>query len=147
MSSQSRQTTGVPSRTLSCTFCDCQLTEQLLALQSYPSGSASHLTAIPAHGGLTLCPDCGSEVAELLTAWTTHDQPPVSEDDSIGDGYREVAAGCSFCTDECGDGVLGVELYRRVSDEVPAYANYTLCGDCQAVFGEFLQNVRGEVDE
>jgi hypothetical protein len=86
-------------------------------------------------------------VAELLTAWTTHDQPPVSEENPIGEGYRAVAAGCSFCTDECGDGVLGIELYRRVSDEVPAYANYTLCRDCQAVFEEFLQNVRGEVDQ
>jgi len=147
MSSQSRQTTSVTSRTLSCTFCDCQLTEQLLAIQSYPSGAASPLAAVPADGGLTLCPDCASEVAELLTAWTSHDQPPVSEGCPIGDGYQEVASACSFCTAECGDGVVGIELYRRVSDEVPAYANYTLCGDCQSVFGEFLQNVRGGAEQ
>lgn len=144
MSSQPRQTTGGTSRTLSCTFCDHRLTEQLLALQSYPSEATSLPVAVPDHGGLTLCPDCASEVAELLTAWQHHGEPPVREDCAIGDGYREVAPTCSFCTDGCGSGVLGLELYRRVDDELPAYANYTLCVDCQSVFGEFLGNVRRE---
>jgi len=101
---------------------------------------------VPEDGGLTLCPDCASEVVELLTAWQQHGQPPVSEESTIGDGYTAVASDCSFCADGCGGDVLGVELYRRTGDEVPAYANYTLCTDCRSVFGEFLQNVRREAD-
>ena len=81
---------------------------------------------------------------ELLASWHHHGQPPVDEDRSIGDGYRGVGETCSFCTDGCDGAVLGVELYRRIGDELPAYANYTLCDSCQSVFGEFLQNVRRE---
>jgi NAD-dependent dihydropyrimidine dehydrogenase PreA subunit len=145
MSSESSQpSTKAVSAPLSCTFCDCQLTEQLLALQSYPGAETTLPTAVPDHGGLTLCPGCASEVVELLTSWHRHGQPPVDQDRSIGDGYREIASNCSFCTDSCSEGVLGIELYRRVGDELPAYANYTLCANCQSVFGEFLQNVRGQ---
>lgn len=144
MSSQSTHTTGVESWTPSCTFCECPLTEQLLALQSYPSEATSLPASIPDDGGLTLCPDCAGEVVELLDSWHPHEQPPVSENWSIGDGYKEMASTCSFCTDSCAGGVLGIELYRRVGHELPAYANYTLCGNCQSVFGEFLQNVRRE---
>lgn len=140
-SESSKPSTGAVSPPLSCTFCDCQLTEQLLALQSYPGAETTLPTAIPDHGGLTLCPDCAREVVELLTSWHRHSQPPVGDDSSIGDGYQEIASTCSFCTDGCGEGVLGIELYRRVGDELPAYANYTLCANCQAVFDEFLQNV------
>ena len=82
------------------------------------------------------------EVVELLTAWQGHDQPPVETDRSIGDSYRELAAACSFCTDDADGAVLGIELYRRIGDQLPAYANYSLCGDCQSVFGEFLGNVQ-----
>lgn len=147
MSSELGQTSReAVSGTLSCTFCDCQLTEQLLALQSYPGEGATLPTALPDHGGLTLCPDCASEVVELITSWQRHGQPPVGDDSSIGDGYQEIASTCSFCTDSCDDAVLGIELYRRVGDELPAYANYTLCGNCQPVFGEFLENVRGQTE-
>jgi len=142
MSSQPSQTTGVESWTPSCTFCDCQLTENLLAIQSYPSEDTSQPAGVPECGGLTLCPDCSGEVAELLTSWQRHGEPPVSDDCSIGDGYQKMAATCSFCTDGCAEAVVGIELYRRVGDELPAYANYTLCEDCHPVFGEFLQNVR-----
>jgi hypothetical protein len=147
MSSQSRQPAGVESLTPSCTFCDCQLTENLLAIQSYPSKEASLPSAIPDDGGLTLCSACASEVTDLLTAWQHHGQPPVDVGPSIGSGYATVASACSFCTDPCEGAVLGVELYRRTGDEVPAYANYTLCGNCQAVFDEFLQNVRSDVED
>jgi len=144
MSSQTGQTTEIESWTPSCTFCDCQLTENLLAVQSYPSKATSLPSGVPDDGGLTLCPDCASEVVELLTSWRPHGEPPVGEEYSIGDGYQEMAATCSFCTDSCGAAVLGVELYRRVGDELPAYANYTLCEGCHPVLGEFLQNVRNE---
>ena len=144
MSSQPSQTAGVEPWTLSCTFCDCPLTEKLLALQSYPSEATSLPAGVPDYGGLTLCPDCASEVAELLTSWQRHRQPPVGEDCSIGDGYQEIVSTCSFCADGCVGAALGIELYRRVDDELPAYANYTLCEHCQSVFGEFLQNVRRE---
>lgn len=147
MSSQPSQKTGVDSRTLSCTFCDCPLTEKLLALQGYPSEATSLPAGVPDDGGLTLCPDCASELIELLTAWQRHERPPVGEDRSIGDGYRETAPACSFCTDGCERAVLGIELYRRVGNELPAYANYTLCKNCQPVFGEFLRNVRSESEK
>jgi len=147
MSSEPSQgSTGDVSAPLSCTFCDCRLTEQLLALQSYPGAEATLPTAIPDHGGLTLCPDCASEVVELITSWHRHGQPPVGDDRSIGEGYRAIASTCSFCTNSCDDAVLGVELYRRIGDELPAYANYTLCENCQPVFGEFLENVRGQTE-
>jgi hypothetical protein len=146
MSSQPRQATGVESWTPSCTFCECDLTENLLALQSYPSEGASLPSGVPDHGGLTLCPDCASEVAELLGSWHHHEEPPVSEGTCIGDGYAAVASECSFCTDDVAGEELGIELYRRTGDELPAYANYTLCGNCQSVFDDFLQNVRGERD-
>jgi hypothetical protein len=135
------------SWTPSCTFCECQLTENILAIQSYPSEETSLPAGVPDCGGLTLCPDCASELVELLASWQHHEQPPVCEKEAIGDGYERVASACSFCTDSPTGGVLGVELYRRTSDELPAYANYTLCGNCQSVFGEFLQNVRHEPTE
>jgi len=144
MSSHPSKTTGVESWAPSCTFCDCPLTEKLLALQTYPSEGASVPTGVPDDGGLTLCPDCASEAVELLTSWHRHEQPPVGEDCSIGDGYREVASTCSFCTDDCVGAVLGIELYRRVGEELPAYANYTLCESCRPVFGTFLHNVQRE---
>lgn len=144
MSSQSSQQMGADAWTLSCTFCDCTLTENVLALQSYPGEAASLPAGIPDHGGLTLCPDCASEVAELLVAWQHHEQPPINQGRTIADGYQEVASECSFCTDSCGRSVLGIELYRRIGDTLPAYANYTLCESCQSVFGEFLRNIRTE---
>lgn len=142
MSSQTRQPTGVESWSLSCTFCESELSEQNLAIQSYPSESASLPATLPGHGGLTLCPDCSSEVTELLSSWEEHKEPPVQEGCSIGDGYRKVTSSCSFCTDDYDGAVIGVELYRRVDDDLPAYANYTLCEDCQSILGEFLENVR-----
>ena len=141
MSSQPSQPSGIDSRTLSCTFCACPLTEQLLALQSYPSEATSLPAGVPNDGGLTLCPDCASEVVELLTSWHAHGAPPIRADSSIGDAYLEAASTCSFCTDDCRRAGLGIELYRRVGDELPAYATYTLCESCQSVFGEFLQNI------
>lgn len=144
MSSQPRQPTSGESLTPSCTFCECRLTENLLAIQSYPSETVSLPAAVPDDGGLTLCPACASEVVDLLAAWEHHEQPPVGAGQSIGSGYATVAPACSFCTDGCDDDVLGVELYRRAGNELPAYANYTLCANCQAVFDEFLQNVSGE---
>jgi hypothetical protein len=146
MSSHPIQTTGVESWTPSCTFCECRLTEELLAIQSYPSETTSLPAGVPEYGGLTLCPDCASEVTELLTCWDHHGQPPVCEQSTIGDGYRNVTSTCSFCTESFGKAVLGVELYRRAGDELPAYANYTLCENCQSVFGEFLQNVRAAAE-
>ena len=141
MSSQPRQPSGIESRTLSCTFCDCPLTERLLALQSYPSEATSVPAGMPDDGGLTLCPDCASEVVTLLASWRSHGQPAIRADGSIGDAYQEVASTCSFCTERNPEPGLGVELYRRVGDDLPAYANYTLCEHCQSVFGEFLQTL------
>jgi len=117
------------------------LTERLLALQSYPSEETSIPAGVPNDGGLTLCPECASEVATLLTSWHPHGQPPIREDAAIGDAYQAVASTCSFCTDANPRAGLGIELYRRVGDELPAYATYTLCETCQSVFGEFLQNL------
>ncbi len=141
MSSHPIQPSGIDSRTVSCTFCDRLLTEQLLALQCYPSEATSVPDGVPGHGGLTLCPDCASEVVALLTSWHPHGQPSIRTDSSIGDAYQTVASTCSFCTDRTPRGGLGIELYRRVGDELPAYATYTLCEHCQSVFGEFLQTL------
>jgi len=144
MSSQLRQPSGIEPRDLSCTFCDSQLTEQVLALESYPSDKASVPAGIPADGGLTLCPDCTSEVTTLLTSWQPHGEPDISADATIGDAYQAAAETCSFCTNSRPQAGLGIELYRRVGDELPAYATYTLCDHCQSVFGEFLQTITSE---
>jgi hypothetical protein len=141
MSSQPSQPSGITSRTLSCTFCDGPLTEALLALQSYPSGGTSVPAGLPDDGGLTLCPDCASEVGTLLASWQSHRRPEIRADSAIGDAYQAAAATCSFCTDRDIDAGPGVEPYRRVGDELPAYANYTLCEHCQSVFGEFVRNL------
>ncbi|MDS0284439.1 hypothetical protein [Haloarcula onubensis] len=141
MSSQLSKPSGIQSRTLSCTFCDCLLTERVLALQTYPSEGTTVPAGIPDDGGLTLCPECASEVIELLTSWHPHGEPRIRADATIGDAYAEAAANCSFCTNSFDDSGLGVELYRRVGNELPAYANYTLCEHCQSVFGEFLQTI------
>lgn len=147
MSSQSRPRTQLlPTTDLSCSFCACGLTEKLLALQAYPSTSRTVPEGIPDHGGLTLCPECAPEVVELVDTWEGHDHPDIAADQSIGDGYRNVTESCSFCAGACGDAVVGIELYRRVSDQLPAYANYTLCDGCQDVFGEFLTNVRATIE-
>lgn len=141
MSSQPRQPSGIASRRLGCTFCDGLLTERVLALQSYPSEKASLPPGFPDDGGLTLCPECASEVVTLLVSWQPHDEPQIRSDRAIGDAYQEVASTCSFCTDRAPQPGLGIELYRRVGDDLPAYATYTLCVHCQSVFGEFLQNL------
>lgn len=146
MSSHPHQPSGITSRTLSCTFCDCLLTERLLALQSYPSEATSVPDGIPADGGLTLCPNCASEVGTLLASWQPHQEPPIRADATIGDAYQEMAPTCSFCRDREPQPGLGVELYRRVGDDLPAYATYTLCDPCQSVFGEFLQNITATSD-
>jgi len=117
------------------------LTEELLALKSYPSQGASVPAGVPDDGGLTLCPDCADEVVTLLTSWHPHGKPPIRADCAIGDAYQEAASTCGFCTDRSPESGLGIELYRRVGDELPAYATYTLCEHCQSVFGEFLRNI------
>lgn len=141
MSSQPGEPSGIESRTLSCTFCDCRLTERLLALQCYPSEATSVPAGVPDDGGFTLCPNCASEVGDLLASWQPHDEPPISADATIGDAYQAAATTCSFCTDREPQAGLGNELYRRVGGDLPAYATYTLCGPCQSVFGEFLQTI------
>jgi hypothetical protein len=144
MSSQPSQPSGIETRTLACTFCDCRLTERLLALQSYPSEATSVPAGLPEDGGLTLCPDCASEVVILLTSWHPHRQPTIRTDASIGDAYQAVVETCSFCADRGPRAGLGIELYRRVGEELPAYATYTLCEPCQSVFGEFLRALHRE---
>lgn len=143
MSSDRRQQTATaPATGLSCSFCECSVREQLLAMQAYPDSERSLPDGIPSDGGLTLCPSCAPDVIELVCSWTGHDHPEITDDHCIGDGYQDVTDSCSFCTNSLsGDGILGIELYRRVGEELPAYANYTLCGDCQTVFSEFLCNV------
>jgi len=96
---------------------------------------------VPDDGGLTLCPECASEVVELLTSWSPHGQPPISADTAIGDAYQTVATTCSFCAESEPRAGLGIELYRHLGDELPAYATYTLCKHCQSVFGEFIENI------
>ncbi|MXR52161.1 hypothetical protein GRX03_11185 [Halovenus sp. WSH3] len=126
-----------------CTACGAALAEQRLALQTYPEAGENSIAGLSA-GGLLYCPDCASEPVELLAAWDDHAHPPIDADRSIGGGYREIRDRCSFCAEELGSApVVGVELYRRPSDTLPAYANYTLCSDCKEVFEEFLANVRG----
>jgi len=122
------------------------LTERLLALQSYPSEATSLPAGLPDDGGLTLCPECASEVGTLLASWQPHGDPQIKADTAIGDAYQAVATNCSFCTDRAPQPGLGIELYRRVGDDLPAYATYTLCEHCQAVFGEFLQNLSAHSD-
>jgi len=141
MSSHAHQPSGIESRTLSCTFCDGVLTEAVLALQSYPSTAASLPAGLPEDGGLTLCSDCADEVGTLLSSWRPHGEPPIRADTTIGDAYQEAASTCSFCANREPQAGLGIELYRCVDAELPAYATYTLCEPCQSVFGEFLQNL------
>lgn len=149
MSSDSRhRALSDPPTTLSCSFCECTLSEQLLALQVYPGRESSLPDGIPGDGGLTLCPSCASECAELVASWTGHDHPAIAEDEPIGEGYRAATDSCSFCSDPLGDSpLLGIELYRRVGDRLPAYSNYTLCPDCQNVFGKFLQNLQKTIEQ
>lgn len=123
-----------------CTSCEASLDEQRLALQTY-SGDDRELSGLSA-GGLLSCPDCAEQPVELLGSWVEQEQPPIVADRSISTSYRESADNCSFCTEELGESpVLGVELYRRPGDALPAYANYTLCSDCRNVFEEFLANI------
>jgi len=144
MSSESHTTseTGtLPAPTLPqelpCTFCEGRAT---LALQTYPEDDGPD--GVGPNGGLHLCGDCAGEAIELLGAWDAHEQPAIDAETAICGGYRAVAADCSFCTEQLGDGPLtGVELYDTPDDGLPEYANYTLCPDCQAVFGEFLINL------
>ncbi|WP_436900469.1 hypothetical protein [Halovenus halobia] len=140
MSSESRTETdsGVGEQ---CTACGAGLSEQVLALQTYPESDEQTLDGLTG-GGLTHCPECAAEPVALLDTWTDHDQPPVDPDQPLGAGYREVSDNCSFCGNDCDQPVVGVELYRRPGGGLPAYANYTLCGDCQDVFEEFLANIR-----
>lgn len=143
MSSET-QTTARATAHEECLSCGTTLEERRLALQSYAESDGVALSGLPA-GGLLYCPDCGSEPVDLLDSWDGHDQPPVDADHSIAAGYRESTQQCSFCTDDLGpDSIVGIELYRRPGEDLPAYANYTLCNDCRDVFEEFLTNVSAQ---
>ena len=143
MSSESRANTELTAHE-ECTSCGTTVEERRLALQSYPESEAATIAGLSA-GGLLYCPDCSSEPVELLGSWEDHDQPPVDADRPIAAGYRASAEQCSFCTDDLGsEPVVGIELYRRPGEDLPAYANYTLCGDCRSVFEEFLANVSAQ---
>jgi len=140
MSSESR-TSPDATPCEECTACGSTLQERRLALQSYPEPGAATISALSA-GGLLYCPDCSTEPVELLGSWDGHDRPPIDPDRPIAAGYRESADRCSFCTDGLGtEPIVGIELYRRPGDDLPPYANYTLCADCRDVFEEFLANV------
>lgn len=150
MSSDSHTTTDPvagPAPTLPpelpCSFCE-GAADPGLALQCYPTAEGDIPAGVGAAGGVLLCESCASEVVELLTAWAGHDEPEIDAEEPIGEGYRAVASDCSFCADALDrSAVTGVELYETPGDTLPGYANYTLCPDCQGVFGEFLCNVRG----
>lgn len=140
----SSETGSIPEQATlgECTYCSDSLSEKTLALQTYPGGDTGSVAGLVADG-LLLCPDCADEPVELLDNWDSHPEPPVESDRAIGEGYGDVADACSFCGGSIGtDPVVGVECYRRPGETLPAYANYTLCPDCQDVFGEFLRNVR-----
>lgn len=137
MSSETRTDADTAGRE-ECTSCGAVLQERRLALQSYPETAISGLSA----GGLLYCPDCSSEPVELIDSWESHERPPIDSDRAIAAGYRETTDQCSFCTDKIdSEPAVGIELYRRPGEELPAYANYTLCADCRTVFEEFLGNV------
>jgi len=143
MRSETR-TNSDPAATEECTSCGTSLQERRLAVQSYPETDELAISGLSASGFL-YCPDCGTEPVELLANWESHDRPPVDPDRPIAAGYRESTDTCSFCTDSLGsEPVVGVELYRRPGEDLPAYANYTLCGDCQGVFEEFVENVSAQ---
>lgn len=143
MSSESRTAADATTRE-ECTSCGTTLLERRLALQSYPESDEATISGLSA-GGILYCPDCSAEPVELLDSWEGHDQPPIDPDQSIGVGYRESAEQCSFCTNDLGsEPIVGVELYRCPDDDLPAYANYTLCSDCRCVFEEFLGNVSAQ---
>jgi hypothetical protein len=140
MSSESRTDADTTVRE-ECTACGTALQERLLALQSYPESREAEIAGLSA-GGVLYCPECAAEPVELLDSWDDHDRPPVDADRPIGAGYHEVADQCSFCTDELDSAaVVGIELYRRPEERLPAYANYTLCADCRGVFEKFSENV------
>lgn len=141
MSSES-QTEAENAVGRACTACATSLSEAVLALQTYPESDEQALAGLTG-GGVSHCPECAAEPVALLDTWTAHDQPPVDPDQPLGAGYRTVSDCCSFCADDIDGPVLGVELYRRPDDQLPAYANYSLCSDCQGVFEAFLANVRG----
>jgi hypothetical protein len=142
-SSVSAPTPALPQE-LTCSCCE-EAAGPALALQCYPAPEGDHPAGVDPDGGVVLCASCASESVELLATWADHDEPEIDPEASIGEGYRAVATDCSFCADSLGDsGVTGVELYDAPGETLPAYANYTLCADCQDVFGEFLTNVRDE---
>jgi len=151
MSSESQTTTdptapATPTRPpeLPCSFCE-GTADPGLAIQCYQTADGDTPPGVGGAGGLVLCGSCASEVVELLTTWRHHDEPEIDTDEPIGEGYRQVAADCSFCADPLDSpAVTGVELYETPGETLPEYANYTLCPDCRGVFGEFLCNVRGE---
>lgn len=129
-----------------CTYCGQSLSEQLLALQTYPDSESDSLTGL-VNDGLVLCPECAAEPVALLESWTPHGPPPVAAERPIGDSYRECADSCSFCNDSLdSDAIVGVECYRRPGERLPAYANYTLCEECQGIYSEFLCNLRESVE-
>lgn len=135
---------------LGCSLCDGRLdgADDHRFVQCYPEDGRSPPSAAAGDGFLAVCADCVGEVDELVSAWTRRDAPPVGPDHSIAAGYRRVGDDCSFCDRALGDdALLGVECYRRETahgERPGSAANYALCGECVAVFDEFLDNVGDE---
>lgn len=140
-----------PSWNIGCSLCDQRLGEDDQFLTCYPEDGRSAPSPAADDGLLALCGDCVVEVDELVDAWTTHDEPPVDADWSIGAGYHRVADECSFCDRTLGEEpVLGVEYYQHgaaYDGSDGSCANYSLCNGCGPVFEEFLDQVGGDAPQ
>lgn len=137
---------GDSQRALACGLCDRRVAlDDLLGLQCYADADAPLPGVADSDGFLGACPDCASEVDELLAVWTAHDRPPVGPGRPVSAGYRAVAPACSFCDRDLDGSLLGVEYYRPgadAGDRSDDYRNFSLCGRCVDVFAEFLRGVR-----
>ena len=136
-----------PLNGLCCSLCDGRLDGADPLVQCYPEDDRASPDAAATDGFLAVCGDCAVEVDELVETWTGHEEPPVDAEWPISDGYRRVAADCSFCARALGnEPLLGVEYYRRgeSADDLRAYANSSLCASCIPVFEQFLAQLRDD---
>lgn len=124
-------------------------------LATYPSDHGLDLSPTETDGLLALCDDCAGDVGELTAAWTAIGRPPVGDTASIAESYEAVTDECSFCDGAVDGGpVLGLESWTPSSGEATNasvltdacddHDTYGLCGNCVAIFEEFLLGITPE---
>jgi len=89
-----------------------------------------------------ICESCGDRITDLTHTWDRIPWITQDPDEPTIAVFTNPVDECSFCGDELGYPVLGVELYLHHEQEAGfTDARYSLCEGCAHIFEAFLEGV------